>query len=283
MPQKITRRQILKLLALTAASTAVATLRLNAGLQVIARTAGDYDLYLPIVMDGDEPTPTPTPTLTPTPACDIFSDGYGGDVDTGTDLLMSSNWATRNGGQHASFQLEGLPGTIQHALLKFDLSPLPKSYHCIDAKLYLYHDYSPEGSGLNTGKVYSVTAANWLWIEGSGDIDIAKQGEPCWNAREADGSGGVQTPWAGSAGCSTAGIDYDAAPIGSWSFDADSPLGTEVVIDLDTSVVEAWFGSPNSNYGIILIADDNIHSAHVGSAENANPDYRPKMVVRYCD
>ena len=211
----------------------------------------------------------------------IFVDGPGGDVDTGQDLLISSNWATRNGGQHASFQLEGLPGTIQHALLKFDLSSLSSSDTCTRATLYLYHDYDSEGSGLNTGKVYSVSAANWPWTEGSGDIDIALQGEPCWNAREADGQEGVQTPWAGSVGCSTAGVDYEATPIGSWSFDASLPKGAEIAIELDTNRVQEWFGGSNTNYGIILVADDNVHSAHVGSAENATAGYRPKLVVHY--
>ena len=202
-------------------------------------------------------------------------------MDTGQDVLMSSNWSTRNGGQHASFQLEGLPGTIQHALLKFDLSSLSASYTCVSAKLYLYHDYTAEGDGLNTGKVYSVSAANWPWIEGTGDIKIAKQGEPCWNAREADGSEGVQRAWAGSAGCSTAGVDYESDAIGAWSFNANQPKGYEIVIDLNTDRVQQWFGSPNTNYGIILVADDNIPSAHVGSAESATAGYRPKLVVHY--
>ncbi len=211
----------------------------------------------------------------------VFVDGPGGDVDTGMDLLMSSSWATRNGGQHASFQLEGLPGTIQHALLKFDLSSLPANGVCTSATLHLYHDYSPEGEGMNTGHVYSVAAANWPWIEGTGDIDIARQGEPCWNAREADGSEGVQTPWAGSAGASTASVDYEPTAIGSWSFNANAAKGAEILIDLDCNRVQGWFGANNNNYGIILVADDNVHSVHVGSAENATAAYRPKLEVTY--
>jgi len=42
-----------------------------------------------------------------------------------------------------------------------------------------------------------------------------------------------------------------------------------------------WFGSPNTNYGIVLIPDDDIPIAHVGSAENPTPAYRPKLVVEY--
>ena len=194
---------------------------------------------------------------------------------------MSSYWPTRNGGQHANFQLEGLPGTIQHALLQFNLSSLPQSYTCVNAKLYLYLSTHDGYSGLNTGKVYSIAAANWPWIEGVGNIDIARDGEPCWNAREADGNEGVKTPWAGSAGCSTPGVDYESNPIGTWSFDVTAPIGTEIIINLDTNRVQEWFGSPNTNYGIVLIPDDDIPIAHVGSAENPTPAYRPKLVVEY--
>ncbi len=194
---------------------------------------------------------------------------------------MSSYWPNNNGGQHANLQLEGLPGTIQHALIQFDLSLLSPQYTCIRARLYLYHSYGSEGGGLNTGKVYCITAANWPWIEGSGDIDPAQAGEPCWNAREADGNGGVQTPWAGSEGCSTPGVDYESTPIGTWSFSADSPIGTEIVIDLDPASVQRWFGPQNSNYGIILVTDPDTYHAHVGSAENPTEAYRPRLVVDY--
>ncbi len=211
----------------------------------------------------------------------VFIDGPGGDVDTGIDVLMSSGWPTRNGGQHPEFQLDGAPGDVQRALIKFDLSSLPDSYICTSATLYLYHSYDPEATGLNTGKVYSISAANWPWIEGTGNIDIAKQGEPCWNAREADGSEGVQTAWAGSEGCSTIGVDYESTQMGEWSYNGNQPKGYEIVIPLDASRVQAWFGNSNTNYGIILVTDDNTTHAHVGSDENTFSGYRPKLVVHY--
>jgi hypothetical protein len=76
-------------------------------------------------------------------------------------------------------------------------------------------------------------------------------------------------------------VDYEADAIGAWSFSASQPKGYEIVIDLDTDRVHGWFGSSNTNYGIILVADDDIRSAHVGSAESATAGYRPKLVVHY--
>jgi len=288
MVKKITRRQLLKLMGIAAGSLFAAMTGLKNLTDTLAETADANDVFLPLVPAGISPHATAQPTLTPTttpvvtlPPPGTFVDGPGGNVDTGKDVLISSSWHRRNGGQHADFQLEGLPGTIQHALLWFDLSSLPKGLTCSSAKLYLYHSYISEGGGANTGKVYCVSATNWPWIEGTGDIEIAQTGEPCWDAREADGSGGVQTAWAGSAGCSTEGVDYETSPLGSWSFDSGSARGTAIVIDLDPVRVRRWFGSPNANYGIILIADDDIHSAHVGSAEHAVAAYRPKLVVTY--
>ena len=317
MSQKLSRRQVLKLLAIAAGGAVVAvSTKLNKIIAVLAETSGDTDIFLPFLVTEDSTptdtatpqssatstatntdtptpvdtetpppidtdTPTPTDTNTPPPSPGIFVDGPGGNVDTGKDLLMSSYWPTRNGGQHASFQLEGLPGTIQHALLQFDLSSLPSNYTCTSAQLYLYHNYPPEHSGLNTGKVHRIAPANWPWIEGLGNIDPAEAGEPCWNARESDGNSGVQTPWAGSEGCSTPGVDYELTPMGEWSFDTGSPQGAEIVIDLDPAQVQGWFGSQNTNYGIILVTDDDVPPGHVGSAEEAIPGYRPKLVVHY--
>jgi len=236
----------------------------------------------PTVTSTPAPTTTVDPSATPSHPVrpGIFIDGPGGDVNTAKDVLMSSGWPTHNGGVHANFQLEGPPGAIQHALLRFDLSSLPSSYICTSAKLYLYRSYDSEGGEIHTGNVFNIASANASWIEGVGDIDLALRGEPCWNVLEADGNGGVQRTWAGSTGCSTSGVDYEASSIGTWSFSTNTPKGTEIVIELDTNRVQGWFGGTNTNYGVILVSNNN-HGVHVGSAENGTNDYRPKLVVTY--
>ncbi len=299
MSQKLSRRQMLKLLTLATGGAAISSTCLNSLSKSLAQSGEDSFNYLPIVTKA-ESTPTSAPTIaatppsgtppiptaaaTPliTPAPGVFVDGPGGNVNTAMDLLVSSSWPTRNGGRHRSFELAGGPGTFQHGLIKFDLSALPPSYTCVRARLYLYHNYEPEGNGdyTNSGTVYSVSAANWPWIEGTGNIEIARPGEPCWNARGANGNEGMQTPWAGSAGCSTLGVDYESTPMGTWSFNGGSPKGHEIVIELDTSRVQGWFGSPNTNYGIILVTDLT-PPAHVGTSEESTAEYHPKLVVDY--
>jgi hypothetical protein len=254
------------------------------------------EAYLPLLFKSLPITPTATPSVTPTPTptntpqvtetrtpspSEViqFTDGYGGDVFTAKDMLMSSGWPTDNGGVHTDFQLDGPPGAEQQAMLEFNLSSLPADAVIHGAWLYLYHSYDPEGGVTVECDVYSVAAANASWIAGTGNIDLALEGEPCWNALEADGAGGVKTAWAGSAGCSSSGTDYEATAIGSFSFDPHSAKGTEIIISLNTARVQDWVGAVNTNYGIIIISTAG--HGHVGQSNHPTTAYRPKLVVHY--
>lgn len=208
-------------------------------------------------------------------ACYTYTDGYGGDVNTACDLQIASGWPTYNGGAHANLSFE----SGQRSLIRFNLSSIPASATCVSAILYLVHSYSAEGGGTVTIPVHSVSQANGDWIEGTKDIALASAGEPCWNAKEADGSGGVQEAWAGSAGCSTSGTDYEATAIGQFVFNSGSDIGTEFAVTLDADRVAGWFGSSNTNYGITFVQPSS--AGHVGSSDNSNTAYRPKLVVLY--
>lgn len=235
----------------------------------IATNPGTFNLT---AADIDTGAPTITaPSLIDAPT--VFIDGYGGDVNTAQDMLMSQNWPTYNGGGHNNFQLK----ETQHALMRFNLSSIPAGATCVSAKLHLFHSYDPEGATISTGKIYSVSAANSSWIPGTKSITLASAGEPTWNALEADGSGGVQTPWAGSAGCNTPGTDYETPVLGAWEMDPNSAIGTEYVIDLDTTRITDWAGASNTNYGLILLGDNG--SIHVAQSDHPIAAYRPVLVT----
>lgn len=204
-----------------------------------------------------------------------FTDGYNGDVFTAFDMQMSSSWPNNNGGGHANFQFE----TGQRGCLKFNLSSIPSGATCTSAKLYVYHSYATGDGPSITVNIYSIAAANADWVAGTKNIALAAAGESCWNARHADGSGGVTTAWAGSAGCNTAGTDYESTAIGSFAFNGADAIGTEYAIDLTPARVQGWFGAVNTNYGVIWIPSAN--SGHVAQSSNATTAYRPKLVVTY--
>lgn len=213
-----------------------------------------------------------------------YIDGYGGDTNSAFDLLMSDGWATHNGGAHASLNLDRprSPNTTgrQKAFLRFLLSAIPEGSTCNSAILHLFHDYNAEAGYPFTGTAYAITEANGDWVEGTKDIALAGSGEPCWNAKEADGSGGVTTAWAGSAGCSTSGTDFVATAVGEVAMNPADAIGTEYQMSLDTDLVETWFGSNDDNFGIVMWAVGN-GQIHLGSAESATTGYRPYLVVDY--
>ena len=221
---------------------------------------------------------SPSPSASPppgSPEVSIFTDGFGGDVFTAKDTQMSAAWPAKNGGAHKNSQFE----THQRILMEFDLSSIPADATLLDATLYLYHSYQPEGGKPVTVSIYSITAANATWTAGTKNIDPASKGESCWNALASDGAGGVRTAWAGSAGLSTKGIDYEPNRIGSFTFDPNSALGTEYAISLDPERVQGWFGASNTNYGIIFFTSAN--SGHVAQSSHSKTGYRPKLVVHY--
>jgi hypothetical protein len=205
----------------------------------------------------------------------IYVDGYGGDVFTAKDTTMAAAWPTRNAGEHPDVQLE----TEKRALMEFDLSAIPPDSTLVSAMLYIYHSYPNEGRDPVTITIYSISAANAAWVAGTKDIEYAGAGESCWNALASDGNQGVQVPWAGSPGLSTSGIDYEPGSIGSFSFDASSPIGTEYAVALDPQRVKGWFGPDNTNYGIVLYSEWN--TGHIAQSNHSISAYRPKLVVRY--
>lgn len=171
----------------------------------------------------------------------------------------------------------GNPGC--QVLLQFDLSGIPAGSTCNSATLYLHHQATSTASAW-TVNVYAIKAANGGWVEGTKSGAQAGAGEPCWDAKEADGAGGVTTAWAGSEGCSTSGTDYEAVAIGSFSGNRADAVGTEYSAALSAATVATWFGTPNSNYGMLLkVASGAVD--YLYSSGYVLLAYRPHLVVDY--
>lgn len=230
--------------------------------------------------DTPQPSVSPTASMTPSisaspspssiPGQYTYTDGYGGDIDTGIDVNLHSTAHTYNAGQHSAIQF----GSYNYALIKFNISAIPSAATVTDAKLYLglY-----EGGG--NADVYALLPANDGWIEGTGDFELALEDEPCWDAKQADGNGGVKTAWAGgSNGAGVPGIDITSDPIGILTANGQG-IGIYAV-NLDLNIVQGWIGQDNSNYGI-LIKPTVTNPFHIALAEYGTPEYRPKLVVEY--
>lgn len=208
---------------------------------------------------------------------------FSSQPSTGNDTIVAADnatYMTRNFGATDSMRIRPTPSN--KGLLHIDCSSIPASATCNSATLYLYH-HTQGVAGAWTLTAYSIASGNAGWIEGTKNNTTAGSGEPCWNAKEADGSGGVTTAWAGSAGLATSGTDYEASAIGSVAGDREDAVGTEYAISLNTTRVAGWFGSPNTNYGMLLMVTSGGATEYLCSSEHATAGYRPKIVIEYTE
>lgn len=205
-----------------------------------------------------------------------YSDGPGGTITTAIDTYVDSANPTNNYGTRANL----LTGTTSKGLLRFNLSAIPSGASCQGGTLYLYHASSATASAF-TLTAYSVGSANYAWTEGTASNTQAASGEPCWNALAADGSGGVTTAWAGTAGLGTSGTDYEATAMGTANGNRSDALGTEYAISLNTTRLSGWFGTANTNYGLLVTT--SAASGNIASSDHGTAAWRPNLVVTYTD
>lgn len=222
-------------------------------------------MTLPSLTGMVRPVVDPTLTLQP--------DAAGG-KDTG---VAPGTQSARNFGVSTSLGL-GLTGT--KPLIEFDCSSVPAAATCSSAILYFYHAAQSTNSPW-TAAWYSIASGNAAWIEGTKNNATAGAGEPCWDALAADGAGGVTTAWAGSAGLSTSGTDYEAVSLGSCSGNRSDAVGTEYTVSLTAARVRGWFGAINTNYGIMVGSGFANDAGYMCSSDHATAGYRPKLVVVY--
>lgn len=97
-------------------------------------------------------------------------------------------------------------------------------------------------------ELYSVAPANAAWLEGNG-VRAPVSGAACWAWRAYPA-----TPWLGSMGCGTPGVDFTSAPISSSTLTGQSwPVGQQLIFEFnDLTVLEDWIAHPERNGGVLL-------------------------------
>ena len=192
----------------------------------------------------------------------------------GIDTSVNSGGATYNYGVNVWL----LNGSAYKGLIRFDLSSILASEQCLSAVLSLFMASNGAAQAF-TLTAYAVAIGNAAWIEGTKNGAQAGAGEPCWNALAANGSGGVTTAWAGSAGLATAGTDYESGALGSASGNRSDANGTEYAISLSRARIQKMFGGATYNYGLLIVPSAGCGG--IGSSDNATAAYRPKLVVAH--
>jgi len=187
------------------------------------------------------------------------------DATAGVDTRLSRDFATVNYGTTNELRWE--PTADAYAwtsVLKFDLSEL-EGVTITDGTLSFWSTALWQWNDLPT-VIRRILPANSTWTETGA----------CWNYTTGT------TPWAGAGtlgGCSVEGTDYSATALGSYSFPANSPVGTECPVGLDPDELEVLVGA---NHGFVVLGTAHT-DYYFASSDHATAGYRPLLVVEYTD
>ena len=130
-------------------------------------------------------------------------------------------------------------------LLRFDLSGVPCG-KVSSAKLRLYKSKSFVQTAPVLVNVYEVARPNAGWREGCA-LCAGDPGGATWAGVEPNRS------WAGTPGCSQAGIDLGVNPVDSRTASLDK--GEWMEFKLPAELVGRWLDHPEQNAGVYLTAD----------------------------
>lgn len=205
-------------------------------------------------------SPTPTRTLTPTPRTITFQRGvapvaeFAGVYDT-----FISNFGDTTVNYGISSTLELRSNDTRAALLRFDLSGVPKTANILSAELSVHVDYKTN--------------------EFTMPVSLYKVVRP-WNEMEATWqSAAVGTLWglpganSGSDRLTTSTASVVMASANAWyQFDV-------------TNLAKNWVATPADNKGVILKAGTGASVAYVlrSSEYMSAPAFRPKLTIQCYD
>ena len=215
----------------------------------VAQQSGGKWILTVTLPEGDWAGWTLDPTLTLQP-----------NVADGIDTYIISSVPNTNYGTYLAMYID--PGNS--GLLKFNVTPIPAGSTITSAIMSLW-SWIPNVSTRSFG-LYSILPANSAWTELGAT----------WNYAVA-----TTVPWAGAAGCSLSGTDFNAALMGTLTYIANNPAGTEHQAALNTALVQGWL---TANQGCIL-RDGGGGGQYWFSSDCTGVGfpaaYRPKLVVDY--
>ncbi len=169
-------------------------------------------------------------------------------------------------------------------LLRFNLTSFAGKYVSITGITLTLHISKIFDNSQGDLSAYVIKPANAGWVAGTGGAGISngevQPGASTWNRRIHD-----TASWAGSAGLSTAGTDYDATKLGSFHW----TTATDYVINFSgtpaqlKALVDLWSGPQSSNAGILLrsVHTEGTGTASVLAANTTIPSWSPKLTITY--
>jgi hypothetical protein len=265
----------------------------NAGVLLIADPASSHALYL---CSSEQATEAKRPVLTVEyvpagPSVAVFTkgvDGYTGAEDT--QVLQA--FTTYNYGTYPTLQLFGTTyqggGNTRRTLMRFNLGVLARLYTGIDSLVLTNLVQSGKG-GENPGgtlAVHRISKDNKDWVEGTKNHALATDGESCWSYKAYSAT--APTSWAGSAGLSTAGTDYESVALGSAALPDVTSTNYNYGVTLAASdpalrreLVNEWSGPKAGNAGILLGIWGTNTAFYTHFSDTTDATKRPRLEVAY--
>jgi hypothetical protein len=157
---------------------------------------------------------------------------------------------------------------------KFDLTSLAGMTVTAPATLALtIADTSLDLPASVNFSVFQITDANAGWAQGNNGFATADPGEVTYNNLAHP-----STPWAGSPGLSTAGVDYVNTDLGPYVYDQlPAAEGTTVVVTLPAALVQHWIDVANA--GVVIRDVTGGGAVQFYDSENGTINYRPLLTV----
>ena len=160
-----------------------------------------------------------------------------------TDIAINpvADW----GGHYNGTYNTGISNTFRmmdakHGFIRFNFSSIPAGNTCDFASLSVYNNnYALTDPVFN---LYAITDDNGDWVEGTKNGAVAGAGEPCVNAKAADGSGGITTAWATPL--------YVDTLLANYSYVGVIPLYTKIELIFNAAglaKLQTWFGQETNN------------------------------------
>lgn len=174
------------------------------------------------------------------------------------DNTMASGFGNNNfGGASFNFFLGSSGNGPYRPIIRVASASLPdKTYTAFRWKMVSI------GGGSGTLSAYFIADVNADWVEGTAN-NAAQAGSSCWNFKNYN-----TVAWAGSAGCSTSGVDYDA--------DASPPTMSlssagSYTFTLRPSWAQAWKSGARLNGGMVIFNNQNAENDTYSSNSGVTP------------
>jgi len=208
------------------------------------------------------------------------TDSYVGTEDTqllGTAFNASSNFGGRPNFR-AGAEQAGTDFFPNHGLIRFDVTSLATQFpngFTVNAATLRLTPTAAASFPNNTLDLHLLDDANAGWVEGTSN-GVPNAGESTFALRNDPG-----TAWAGSAGASTAGTDYDASVLASTTAIATTGNGSfALVMGGDLSFFNTW-AAGGTNAGFLLkMSNEAVEDKITFFSRNfANSGGRPELIL----